>query len=101
MGEVHRLGLGAVNQSLLHADIHRPDPVAGGNWTQVTILFANFVPLTHSPKRLWLLTMCLLLGLWCNVMRGAWTLRWIMTLTTCVLPNHLILVTNIVSCSNP
>ena len=32
-------------------------PVAGGNWTQLTISLANFHCLAHSPARLWVLSM--------------------------------------------
>ena len=54
-----RPGLGGVNQSLLPVNIVRGDayPVAGGNWTQLTISLANFDRLARSPAGLWVLSM--------------------------------------------
>ena len=62
IGHIHRLpaGLGAVNQPQLPIDVHRPGdgyPVAGGNWTQLTISLANFDRLARSPAGLWVLSM--------------------------------------------
>ena len=62
MGHIHPLpaGLGAVNQPhlpltcIVRADAY---PVAGGNWTQLTISLANFERLARSPAGLWVLSM--------------------------------------------
>ena len=57
-GQVHPLpaGFGEVKRRLLPIDVHHPGgdayPVAGGNWTQLTISLANFDRLARSPTGL-------------------------------------------------
>ena len=62
MGHIHPLpaGLGAVHQPTFPLTfIVRGDayPVAGGNWTQLTISLANFERLARSQAGLWVLSM--------------------------------------------
>ena len=49
----------SINRNLPLTFIFRGDayPVAGGNWTQLTISLANFERLARSPAGLWVLSM--------------------------------------------